>query len=250
MRKYYFYKLYSTKNENEIRYIGVTTKTIQERFYQHRYCANNPKKRNLPVHKWMYSHYTKGYDILCSLIDECFEDEWEIREQTLIHHYKNLGHKLLNLDKGGSGIVTKEQRSKDGIQRSINAHKIPIIALNKDGSKFMEFSSQKEASEYFGLKSKSAINNVLKGRSETCKGYIWVTKENYESNNYSIKITPRKNCIGFNQFDLQGNLMKHYTSKKELLGKSNSSALDKALKNQTIYRNSYWSFKDNINIKI
>lgn len=58
MQKIYtFYTLSTKSNSNDIRYVGVTTKTIDQRMYHHKYCAKHPNKRNLPVHKWMFSHY-------------------------------------------------------------------------------------------------------------------------------------------------------------------------------------------------
>lgn len=36
-----FYVLVSSKNEDEIRYVGTTTRTIKQRFYGHKYCCNH-----------------------------------------------------------------------------------------------------------------------------------------------------------------------------------------------------------------
>lgn len=250
MKKFIIYKLTSSEFPEEIRYIGVTTQTLQKRFYHHKYCTKNQSKRNLPVHKWMWSVYNKGFDVIITQIDECLENLWEEKEQFYIKSFKFGGHLLLNIDKGGNGVITKEKREIDGIKRSIDSHKVAVVALYKDGNLFKEFSSQKEAAEDLNIKSKSAINNVLQGRSKTCAGYIWVTKENYLNNNYSLDIFNKHKKISFYQFNLEGDLLKEFNSKKELLGKSNSSALDKALSNQTIYRNSYWSYNNKINIKI
>lgn len=71
----------------------------------------------------MYSVYEKGGKINIEKIDECSELEWEEREQFLIQKYKDLGHKLLNIDNGGKGVITKEKRSIDSITRSVEAHK-------------------------------------------------------------------------------------------------------------------------------
>lgn len=52
-----FYTLSASSDVQNIRYVGVTVKTVNKRFYHHKYCATNPSKRGLPVHKWMYAHY-------------------------------------------------------------------------------------------------------------------------------------------------------------------------------------------------
>lgn len=61
---YKFYVLSTSTDIDNIRYVGVTTKTVQQRFYGHKYCAMHPEKRGLPVHKWMYKHYQLGEDII------------------------------------------------------------------------------------------------------------------------------------------------------------------------------------------
>ena len=63
-KQYYFYTL-STKSDIEnIRYIGVTTRTLKARFSQHKYCALHNEKRGLPVHKWMFKHYQLNDEII------------------------------------------------------------------------------------------------------------------------------------------------------------------------------------------
>lgn len=54
---YNFYTLSASSDKNNIRYVGVTVKSVQERFYGHKYCALHSEKRGLPVHKWMWTHY-------------------------------------------------------------------------------------------------------------------------------------------------------------------------------------------------
>ena len=249
MKNYIIYKLVSSEFPEEIRYIGITTQTIKKRFYHHKYNATNPNKRNQPVHKWMYSVYQKGFDVIISQIDSCSQENWEEKEKFYIEKYR-IGGKLLNISNGGCGVVTKEMRNKSGINRSIDAHKISIVALDKNGNFFKEFNSLKESTNYFNLNSDSSINNALKGRSKTCQGYIWIYKKDYINNNYNNQINPDPRGITFNQFDLQGNFVKKWNSKRELLNNSNKTSLNNALKNQTIYKNSYWSYNNQINIKI
>jgi hypothetical protein len=61
---YNFYVLVSENDPENVRYVGVTTKKVKERFNQHKYCAVHKDKRGLPVHKWMFSKYQKGENIL------------------------------------------------------------------------------------------------------------------------------------------------------------------------------------------
>ena len=46
-----------------------------------------------------------------------------------------------------------------------------IIQKDKDGNIINQFSTLQEAADYLGLKSKTAIQNNIMGRSKLCKGY-------------------------------------------------------------------------------
>ena len=246
---YNFYVLSSSEDEENIRYVGVTTLTVQKRFYGHKYCAKHDDKRCLPVHKWMYSHYQKGETIIVKQIDSCKKEEWEDRERYWISHYKELGFNLLNISKGGSGIVTKEMRSISSIKRSIKGHEKPIIALNKDGSFYKEYESTTKAAQELGLKNKSAINNVLKGRSKSSGGFLWVYKKDYDSSlQYSYDQT--KSGTPVYQFDIDGILINEYPSKVyfEKLEGWSYNGINSAIKNKTVYHDSYWSESKDINL--
>ena len=111
--------------------------------YHHKYCAKHSNKRNLPVHKWMFSHYEKGDDIIITKIDECDINCWEDKEKYWIKYYKDLGFDLMNVSEGGCGVITKEMREQTSIDRSSEKHKKSIIALHKDGTFYKEFDSIK-----------------------------------------------------------------------------------------------------------
>lgn len=100
---------------NLIKYIifGVTSKAIAVRFSQHKYSANH-ENRSMPVHKWMYSKYKKGIEIKFKEIDFCFESEWKEKEVYWISYYRKLNPFLLNLQKGGSGVITNNMRKALG----------------------------------------------------------------------------------------------------------------------------------------
>lgn len=247
---YNFYVLFDESCPEKIRYVGTTTKKIEERFSQHKYCAIHPEKRGLPVHKWMYSIYKNGGKIGIKKIDECNEDLWEDREKYWINYYKTIGFNLMNLDSGGKGVITKEKRSLNSIERSIKGHEKAIIALNKDGSFFKEFESGVKASEELHI-SKTSIQNNLSKRSKSAGGYIWVYKKDYNKNetySYSPRKYENSKCVYC--FDLKGNLIQKYESIgsiEKLSGYSRNGLLF-AINNKKIYHNYYWNFDNIINI--
>lgn len=246
---YNFYVLSASSDEQNIRYVGVTTRSIIERFYGHKYCAKHKNKRGLPVHKWMFSHYSKGETIIVKQIDKCDSNEWEDREKYWIKYYKDKGFNLLNVSEGGNGVVTKEMRSESSINRSIQGHKKAIIALNMDGTFYKEFDSAIEATKELNIKSKSSINNVLKGRSKSSAGYMWVYKENYNSNNI-YKYNKVEKGIKIYQFDINGSFIQEYPSIRNInsIEGFSSNGLRSALKEKRLYHNCYWSKTKTIDI--
>lgn len=246
---YNFYVLSTSVDKENIRYVGVTTRTVQQRFYGHKYCAIHEEKRGLPVHKWMYSHYEKGEDIIVKQIDSCVESEWQEREKYWISYYKDLGYQLLNISEGGQGVITKDMRELSSIERSIKGHEKPIVALHKDGTFYKEFESATKAAKELGIKSKSAIGNVLNGRSKSSGGYLWVYKEDYNSEN-QYKYEPKKTGTTIYQFDINGLLINEYPSKRffnKLKGWS-FNGIQSAIKNKTLYHDTYWSESKYINL--
>lgn len=201
----------------------------------------------MPVHKWMFSVYEKGGKINIEKIDECSESEWENREKSLIKKYKDEGHKLLNIDEGGKGVITAEKRSIDSITRSAEAHKKPVTAFNLDGSKYMDFNSLTEAAAFLNGKANN-INSVLSGHTKSAYGYMWRYKSE-ESNIDSYK----KDIPGIKiyQFDLDGNFIKEYQSKTEVMECFNiksQKALTRAITNKTEYKRYFWSLSKDIDI--
>ena len=247
-KKYYFYALTIEGNPETIRYIGVTSTSIKQRFRQHKYCAMHPEKCGLPVHKWMKSVYDSGKSVVPIELKFCNESEWEETEINLIQEYKNKGFKLLNLDKGGKGVVTIEQRTKSSLERSGEAHHKAVVAYTLDGVFVKEYKSITEAVSNIGRKGVTNICNVLKGRTKSAYGYIWKYKEdNLEVLKYSID----RNGKTIYRFDLNGNLIKTYEAIIDIVKELNGSynGVKSAIINKKIYKDSYLSYTNIIDIK-
>lgn len=255
MQTFYFYRLSASSDPTNYRYIGTTCVSISTRFSQHKYCAMHKSKRALPVHKWMWKHYQLGETILIEKIFECSEETWEENEIRLIQEYKDAGYKLLNLDKGGHGIITKEKREKSGIQRSIEAHEIPIYAIDpKTMTIWQEFPSISKAAEYFMFKSISSITNALNGWTKKSAGYYWVYKEDWDKGINKINTEPNLQSVmhPMYRFDFNGNLIHKYESGHDFertSGVKNYNAAKNAIKNKTWYLDSFWSDVDHINVE-
>lgn len=261
MQEYHFYVLWASTDAENYRYLGVTSRTVAQRFYGHKYCAIHPNKRSLPVHKWMYSIYKKGGTILYKEIHKCSEDIWREEEIRLIKEYKELGYDLLNLQKGGNGVVTKEMRDKSGIDRSINAHNRPIVGIDPTSMKVMYFfNSIKEAAEYFKV-GKSCFSNALNQRTRKaktknylkCQGYYWLYLQEYKTSGISNIDTTFILPIyqkWIYRFDSNGIFMSKHKSLREVRKYFGGTlnGLKTAILNTKSYRGFYWSFNSSITI--
>lgn len=258
--QYYFYTLSADSDPNNIRYVGVTTRLLKQRMYGHRYNATKKEKRNQPVHKWMWSVIEKGDTVSIHFLDECDETLWEDREKYWIKYYKDLGYKLLNVQEGGAGIVTKEMRKKDGIQRSADAHKKAVCQIDpKTHQLIAVHDSIRSATKAMGLNSNSAIGNALSKTNDTVlsAGYYWVYKTDYDNGTFKLKeIDPYAHITSpmVYRFDLNGSLMGSYHGVSNAvlalgITSLNTQALNLAIKQKTVYHKSYWSWEPSINIK-
>jgi hypothetical protein len=239
-KAYQFYALFNEEFPQEWRYIGVTSKQINERFSHHKYCATHDSHRALPVHKWMHSVYSKGGKIGWTKIHECSESEWEYEEQRLISENSKV-HELLNLDKGGKGVITKDNRDKSGIERSIEAHKKSIVQLDKNGNLVQEFDAITSASEITGI-SRTSIGNCLKGRSKTAGGYVWTYKEYYSKAKVSDIPSSRGRNIRVFKYSPDMELICEFNSiSKAISGVCKSGhTLTRHLDTNELYGGFYW----------
>lgn len=104
-------KCYGIKLRSDwrIRYVGLTSKTLEQRFAQHLYSARKGTVSALYI--WMRKHAADEFDIveLCSA-----NSTQELNEQEifLIEAYRSIGQADLNLTDGGTGGITPETVEK------------------------------------------------------------------------------------------------------------------------------------------
>ena len=94
----YIYGLYSTENENIIKYVGKTKCSLDKRLNEH---LGGALKRNCKTHKdnWIRKVYNEGNEVKIRLIEECDDKCWEDREKYWIKTING----LTNLTEGGEG---------------------------------------------------------------------------------------------------------------------------------------------------
>lgn len=95
--------------DTNVRYVGLTTRTLEQRFLDHKKMARRGRK--YPIYDWLRKHGEDNVEIF--LIEEV-QDCLESRESYWIQYYRESGYDLLNLTDGGQGpnghTWTDEQR--------------------------------------------------------------------------------------------------------------------------------------------
>lgn len=205
------YTIYTISCQNEIRYIGVTSTSINKRFSQHKYNTKHVNRRQCPVHKWMWSCINKGETLSIEVLDTCLECNWEWTEQYWISQFKSWGFKLLNLDIGGKGVVLKDNRTQSSIDKSKNAHKKRVAQIDWDGNIIKVFDSLTQAAQEMHLKSISNITESMKYTNKMIAGYFWRFIDS--SNKISSPIDFSNNKLSIFCYDgTTGQLLKSYRS--------------------------------------
>lgn len=253
MQIYRFYVLSASGDPDNYRYVGVTsTSSVKKRFYGHKYCAMHKEKRGLPVHKWMYKHYSLGEDIIVKEIHTCDESQWRSEEVRLIKEYREAGYDLLNVQEGGEGVITKNMRSLSSIERSIKAHELPVYAIDPGTMNVVyAFESTAKAAKALKIKAKTAIGNVLSGRTKKSHGYYWVYKKDWDKGINKVDTSPKKDISKYKlyKFDFDGNFLIKYESLDQFMlieNIHNPSAVKNAAEECRFYLNSFWSFSEEL----
>ena len=157
---------------DEIRYVGFTCTSINNRFSQHKYEA---LKKNVFSHKnnWFRECFEKGLLPKIELLEDNIPFElWEEKENYYINQYNN----LTNQRKGGCGIVI--DRDTSSIERSIKDKKRKVVQLDLNGNYIQTYESIRDAERSLnsGI---SRIRAVCQNKAISALGFKWCYEDNY-----------------------------------------------------------------------
>lgn len=159
----YFYTLSSTRDRNNIRYVGKTVRKLDYRLDAHICAARNAqliKYTHNHNYNWINKELDEGYKIIIEEIDRC-EDNWQFWEKYWICQFKCWGFKLNNISEGGDGVPGIKQ-SEEWIQKRIK-HQIGVPKSEECRRKISEaLKGRKLSSETISKVSRSIVN--LQGR--------------------------------------------------------------------------------------
>ncbi len=122
-------KIYFLKDPNngEIKYIGKTETSLQDRLSAHVYQAKECKYER---YDWLKALLEKGLKPTIHLIEEVKDEEWEEKEKHWIETFKTMGFCLENIVDGGEGSlgwVPSESTRKKMSLAKLKSHKRPKI---------------------------------------------------------------------------------------------------------------------------
>jgi len=161
---YNFYSL-NDPDTQEVRYIGVTTRSLKVRYAQHKSSALLNKDQTHKT-KWFRSLMNKNKlpTINLLLIYECNDDSWENIEKDLISKYYNLTNHSL----GGKGVVKGERL------KTTRFNSRPVVKIHPWKDEILAtYSSAAEAEKEHSGKKTSVIHQTLKGLHKHSFGYRW-----------------------------------------------------------------------------
>jgi hypothetical protein len=170
---------------NEIRYVGKTKYSLNDRLCKHMITYEKNHRAN-----WIRKLAKLNAKPIIKLLEEVSDDEWVFTEIYWIEQFRQWGFKLLNATKGGeSGIISPQCReacikankgkspSIKNIEVRIKNTSKPVIQYDVNMIKINEYPSASEAARQVGG-NLSHITECCNGKlnRKTHKGFIWKYK--------------------------------------------------------------------------
>jgi group I intron endonuclease len=234
------YKI-TNKINNKI-YIGLTTRSLEERWNEHISVAFNPNSKDYNA---IFKKAIRKYGVLnwdLEIIDTATTiQELKEKEQYWIKYYNSFA-----FDKNSNGY--NSTRGGDGVT-GLNV--IPVCQFDIiTGSLINSYKSLKEAEESIGCR----VENIGKS-NRSCNGYCFVYKEDIDglSNKDIINYIHSLYPYLVYQLDLEGNLIKIYRNTTEAALETNSSQgniISCCLGERRMAKGYQWAYQRNISEKI
>ena len=163
--------IYSIKNKTLGKeYIGSTSN-----FPQRKRRHLTELRRNLHTNKKLQNAWNKygaeNFDF--SIVEECREEDLNIREQYYINTFKPF-YNIRTIADRNAGI----KKSRESIERQAQAIRKEVLQLDKDWNLVREWNSLREAASSLKI-SESNISSCCNGRIRSYKGFVWKFKDLY-----------------------------------------------------------------------
>lgn len=148
---------------NEIRYVGKTTKTLDERLTYHYY--NLKKTKNKHKIHWFGKLSKLGLKPIIELVDEVDDKEWKFWERYWISQFKTWGFNLMNYLVGGEGFTPEDVKK---LWERPEYRKAQVDRMTGEKNTFYGKKHSEETKEILRLKCpKRGENHYLYGKKRT-----------------------------------------------------------------------------------
>jgi predicted DNA binding CopG/RHH family protein len=205
MKKIIIYDL-SCPLSGNIRYIGKTSRTIEERLTQH---ISDTKRKNNHVQCWIKNLLNKNLLPVINIIDEVNENEWIFWEQHYISLFKFLGFDLCNHTIGGEKPCNAN--SKEAILKRLNTLKTSEAWANKHKTHSVLMKERYKLNLInFRYNELSEEQKLKRRRLHSLK-----MKENYKKDNSNHLKAIKKVMVSVSSIDENGNIIKTFESANE-----------------------------------
>jgi hypothetical protein len=195
----------------DIRYVGITTKSLEERLRRH--LGDVTSRPDLNYHKicWLKSILNKCLLPIIEQIEE-FENVEEAKEYEIeyIAKYKKI-YDLTNATIGGD-MPGLNSHTRETILKKKNIR--PIVQYNIYGEFIDKYEITEDAARSLNISSASKITMCARGLRPSSHGYIW----RYEGDELGDISFINKNSTTFcyiDQYDLNDKFIKRFESLKE-----------------------------------
>lgn len=139
------YRLISTRDVTDIRYVGKTVNPLKHRLRQHLSGGCGQYTKN-----WIRKELKDGYDINIQLIEEVDDSMWEEKERFWILYYLQMGYELCNIQSGGiqspgnsslNHQHKKQKLNKKLLEDFIKKENKRVCLINRKGKVLREYTN-------------------------------------------------------------------------------------------------------------
>lgn len=208
-----------TNLENDKKYVGITTRNIKTRWYEHVKKSKGIISYKESLHYDINKFGKESFKI--EIIDKCVDinDLYKL-EKKYIKEYDSMKNGY-NLNSGGSCYIIRDTIK---IKQSIDSiESREVLVYKSDGSFFGKFHSANEASRKTGVDARKVFR-VLVGKRRSSNGYFfsYIEIDNFKNRSY----------VEVYKIDMSGNILNKYDTIKDCSVDNNidRSYLSKILK--------------------
>jgi group I intron endonuclease len=192
----------------DVRYIGQTSKSLENRLIRHLYEARQNKCYR---HRWIISLIKLGLTPKIELLDHCETFQWSETERYWISMFKFWGFKLVNGDDGGRG--TKGLKHSEETKKILSASRRGIPQSQETVQKRVAKNTGKKRSKEFC--DKNAKWWIGRNHRPETREKMSLAKRGKRPSDLAMSVLSQMaegNKLRVAQYDLNGNFIKEFSS--------------------------------------